>query len=186
MIPTSEEFRFLRKKAGLTQQEVANLAGLSQALIARIERGTIDTRLSTAQKILDVIKENPKREQASTLDLGFIMHSPVIYCRKDQTVSYAVSLMERSEISQLPVMDGETAVGSVTDSALIRLIAEKGKRIAKKKIGEVMSKPFPVMDITEPYDKAVSLLKNNPALLVSRKGNIAGVITKADILKNII
>ncbi|HIQ55845.1 MAG TPA: helix-turn-helix domain-containing protein, partial [Pyrodictium sp.] len=53
-IPTPEELRKLRLKAKLTQRELAKRAGVSQSLIARLERGQVNVRLSTLQRILEV------------------------------------------------------------------------------------------------------------------------------------
>ena len=45
-IPSPEDIRRMRIRAGLTQKELAERAGVSQSLIARIERGSVDPRLS--------------------------------------------------------------------------------------------------------------------------------------------
>jgi predicted transcriptional regulator len=47
----------------------------------------------------------------------------------------------------------------------------------------MMQKPFPQLDMGSPIDKAISLLGKNSAVLVMRGGHIAGIITKADVLK---
>ncbi|MHA1431033.1 MAG: helix-turn-helix domain-containing protein, partial [Candidatus Freyarchaeota archaeon] len=52
-LPTPEDIKRLRKKVGLTQTELAEKAGVSQSLIARIESGSVDPRLSTLQRILN-------------------------------------------------------------------------------------------------------------------------------------
>ncbi|MFZ8855537.1 MAG: helix-turn-helix domain-containing protein, partial [Thermofilaceae archaeon] len=54
-IPTPEELRMLRLKAGLTQAEVARRAGVSQSLIARIESGNVNPRVSTLMRIYQAI-----------------------------------------------------------------------------------------------------------------------------------
>ncbi len=66
MLPTAQEFRHMRTKVGLTQKDLARKAGVSQALIARIEGGSIDTKLSTAQKILDALKQARQEKSPST------------------------------------------------------------------------------------------------------------------------
>ena len=45
--------RFARVRAGLTQQELASRAGISQPALARIESGRIDPRLKTIQRLLN-------------------------------------------------------------------------------------------------------------------------------------
>jgi len=52
LLPNGGIFKKLRQQRGLTQAEVARMAALSQSLIARVESGGIDPKLSTARKIL--------------------------------------------------------------------------------------------------------------------------------------
>jgi predicted transcriptional regulator len=182
MLPTAQEFRYLRKKAGLTQKELASRAGLSQPLIARIEHGDIDTKLSTAKKILDVIKSSESKKEKS-LNLRDYMVSPVMYCKSADPIKRVVEKMEDNNISQMPVMDGGIAVGSVTDTQLVQVLSKKGARSARRKIADIMAKPFPELEINSPIDKAVDLLTKNSAVLITRNKHIAGIVTKADVLR---
>lgn len=50
-----------RKKAGLTQVEVAELAGLSDRAYADIERGVTNMRVDTLLRICRVLKITPDR-----------------------------------------------------------------------------------------------------------------------------
>lgn len=45
----------MRIEAGLTQNELARMIGVSQAHIAKIENEKVDPRLSTINKILQVL-----------------------------------------------------------------------------------------------------------------------------------
>ncbi len=51
-LPTPEDLKKRRNELGLTQSDLAKRAGVSQPLIARIESGDVDPRLSTVRKIL--------------------------------------------------------------------------------------------------------------------------------------
>ncbi|MCK4313359.1 helix-turn-helix domain-containing protein, partial [Candidatus Bathyarchaeota archaeon] len=51
MVITRTVLKKLRIKAGLTQKRLAELAGVSQAHIAKIEQGKVDPRLSTVNKV---------------------------------------------------------------------------------------------------------------------------------------
>ncbi len=55
-IPSPEEIRRYRISLGLTQSELARRAKVSQSLIARIESGEIDPRVSTLKKILNCLR----------------------------------------------------------------------------------------------------------------------------------
>ena len=46
------DIRFCRRRAGLTQTELARRAGITQAALARIESGGVSPRLATAARIL--------------------------------------------------------------------------------------------------------------------------------------
>lgn len=49
----------VRKRAGMTQSEVAEAAGLSDRTYADIERGTVNMRMETALKICGALKITP-------------------------------------------------------------------------------------------------------------------------------
>jgi predicted transcriptional regulator len=74
-------------------------------------------------------------------------------------------------------------VGSVTDTQLVQVLAKKGARSARRKISDVMSKPFPSLEASAPIDKAIELLTGNPAVLVMNGPHVAGILTKADVLQ---
>ena len=44
--------RYARRRAGLTQRELATKAGIPQETIARIERGRVDPRVGTLDRLL--------------------------------------------------------------------------------------------------------------------------------------
>ena len=52
-------FYAIRKKAGLTQAEVAEAAGISDRTYADIERGTVNMRVETLLRICNVLKITP-------------------------------------------------------------------------------------------------------------------------------
>jgi len=181
VIPTPEELRRLRLQAGLTQKELAKRAGVSQSLIARIEAGTVDPRVSTLRRIISAIPFKEGFKKASQ-----IMCSPVIYVTTDDTVRKAADLMEKHGISQLPVLEGERVVGSVREDSLIRevLRSREPHRIFDKKVREVMEEAFPtVSPSTSIVEILSSFLYTKPAVLVVDRGKLCGIITKIDIIK---
>lgn len=56
----------IRKRAGLTQMEVAEAAGLSNRTYADIERGTVNMRIETILRICDALHITP--DEILTLD----------------------------------------------------------------------------------------------------------------------
>ena len=73
-LPTPEDLRERRTDLGLTQSELADRADVSQPLIARIEGGDVDPRLSTLRRIVDALQE----AEGGVLRARDLMHSPVV------------------------------------------------------------------------------------------------------------
>jgi cystathionine beta-synthase len=99
-----------------------------------------------------------------------------------QTVRQALRLMGLHNVSQLPVMDGKTCVGSVSDWSLSAKSLENPK-LLDSTVSDVMDAPFPVIDAHHQVDAVVKLLsKSNPAVLVQAHGSIQGIVTRSDML----
>ncbi|MHA1785862.1 MAG: CBS domain-containing protein [Candidatus Helarchaeota archaeon] len=181
-IPTPEELRKLRKNANLTQTELANLAGVSQSLIARIENNTIDPRISTLKKILKAIfeaKENKKR----AIDFAI---KKVITISDNNLISKAANIMNQKSISQLIVIDGKNnIVGSIREKSITRKLLEHGEMILKDKIKNQLDDPLPEISAESSLEEIKSLvIENDAVILVSKDKKIKGIITKADIIKH--
>ena len=97
------------------------------------------------------------------------------------SVRQAVGLMTLHDISQLPVMDGDDCVGSVSDWALSQKTLADPK-LLEASVADVMDSPFPVVDANQPVDGIVKLLsKSTPAVLVRDDGKL-GIVTRSDML----
>jgi cystathionine beta-synthase len=99
------------------------------------------------------------------------------------TVRQALRLMTLHDVSQLPVMDGESCVGSVSDWSLSAKSLENTK-LLDSTVSDIMDGPFPVVDATQSVDAIAKLLsKTSPAVLVRRDGRVAGIVTRSDVLQ---
>jgi cystathionine beta-synthase len=99
-----------------------------------------------------------------------------------QTVRQALRLMNLHDVSQLPVMDGTTCVGSVSDWSLSAKSLENPK-VLDQTVSDIMDAPFPVVDAAHAVEGIVKLLsKSNPAVLVQEHGTIQGIVTRSDML----
>jgi cystathionine beta-synthase len=98
----------------------------------------------------------------------------------------AVQLMRDHEISQIPVIDGASVMGSVKEDRLIHLLI--GDPSAKSKsVKEVMEEPFPVVDTGATIEEISQLMtKDNPAVLMRNGGEGKfEILTKADLIRAI-
>ena len=106
----------------------------------------------------------------------------VISVAPGASVRQALGLMNLHDVSQLPVMDKDSCVGSVSDWSLSQKSLENAK-LLELPVSEVMESPFPVVTPEQPVDSVVKLLsKSNPAVLVQDNGEVQGIITRSDML----
>ncbi len=104
---------------------------------------------------------------------------------KNSTIGEAIKIMNKEGVDQMPVIEGNEFVGSVTTSSLIEKIIYD-PTLKDKSIGEIMDKPMQVVALDSTLDVLSSLLnKNNRALLVRDDQERAHIITQHDILKAI-
>lgn len=178
-IPGLEEIKKLRKSMRMTQSELASMAGVSQAYVAKLESGKVDPKLSTLEKILSVLRQ----KEASELKSGDVMVQPVITINPFERLSNAIFLMGKYGISQLVVVRQEKIVGSLSEKSLIRKIdLAEVKKYKDKNVYEFMDDPFPQVTRDESLSSVLELLKNNSAVIVSERGKPAGIITRSDVL----
>jgi predicted transcriptional regulator len=168
---------------GLTQAKLAELAGVTQAYIAKIEAGMADPRASTLERISDALEK--ESVEGDRISAGQIMSSPIIYVRPEDRIERAVRLMELHDISQLPVLEGGVQVGSISEATLVRKITsgEDISKLLKNSVSDVMDEPFPTVKKDAPMDIVYHLLEHEPALVVIEHGRAVGIVTKADIFK---
>jgi cystathionine beta-synthase len=104
---------------------------------------------------------------------------------KKSTIGEAIKIMNKEGVDQMPVMEGNEFVGSVTTASLIEKIISD-PTLKDKSIGEIMDKPMQVVALDSTLDVLTSLLnKNNKALLVRDESEKAHIITQHDILRAI-
>ena len=187
-VPTPKELQKLRKKAGLTQSQLASQVGISQSLVARIEKGQVNPSPSTLKRILHVI-EKPQESHSTIKDLlkwksSTTKIQPVIAIQTHEKVRRAVNLMRRHGISQLPVFKQNTPVGSISESTILRklMLMETGKVFALS-VQEIMEAPFPTIDIDESVEAALMKIASGvEAILVMDGERPAGLLTKIDLI----
>jgi cystathionine beta-synthase len=99
------------------------------------------------------------------------------------TVRQAIGLMSLHDISQLPVMEGEDCVGSVSDWSLSQKSLEN-PQLLDSSVSAVMDAPFPTVEADEPADIVVKLLsKSSPAVLIRGEHGAQGIVTRSDMLR---
>jgi predicted transcriptional regulator len=182
MLPSLKKIARKRKMLDLTQKKLADLSGVSQSLIAKLESGKTDPSYTKVKAIIDVLNQLEMKMEVHARE---IVHSKVISVQKSDKVSKAVRLMMEHGYSQLPVFDGEHAVGSISEKTILSQVSAGRdlSQISVLFVEEVMNEAFPQVGEDAPLSLISGLLQVYPAVLVSKKGKVTGIVTKADLLK---
>lgn len=173
----------MRVRLGLTQAKLAELAGVTQAYIAKIEAGEADPRISTLEKISNALERASVGERH--VSVGQIMSSPIISVTPSDRIERAVRLMKSHDISQLPVLDGGAPVGSVSETTIVCKMAsgENMNKLLKRSISEIMNGPLPTVSKDSDIDVAYHLLEHEPGVIVLDGRKAVGIVAKADVFK---
>jgi len=170
----------IRKKLDVTQKKFANIARVSQSLIAKIESKRIDPSYSNVLKIEEAINSLTKEKEASAKD---IMVKKMIAVSKDEKAQNIIKIMSKHDISQVPILDRGIAIGLVTESSILSKDIKEIKYLTAK---ELMIEAPPIIAENTKMSVISSLLKFYPLVLVKKERKIVGLITKSDLLKSLI
>ena len=133
------------------------------------------------------MRENQFLEPRITVTAGQVVHDKqrraeqLVSVPLGITIEQAVNLMREHNISQVPVIEADEVVGSISETRILDILVSDP--VAKSKpVAEYMEKPFPV--ITE--DASVEEIAHNidhqtPAILVKRDTSF-DIITKSDLI----
>jgi len=116
-----------------------------------------------------------------------VMTKEVIYVSKNDDLRHVIDLMEKHNITKLPVVDDGKIVGIVTDNKIadkLGSIRSKGVPAARLHASSVMEKDIDaVSPETDVEDILATVGEPGPTMLpVVVDGTLVGVVTKADLL----
>jgi predicted transcriptional regulator len=174
------EIKKVRKNLDMTQTDLANAAGVSQSLIAKIESKKIDPTYSNTQKIFKTLDSLQQKEELKAKD---IMQTKIVPCAPECLIKNVIHKMKRYEISQLPVMEKNVVVGLISEKAILEHVFNNPNRELKAK--DIMQEVPPTISETTSETVVSNLLKFFPLIVITNKGKVKGIITKADLLRTI-
>ncbi len=173
-----------RRQLGLTQTELAKLAGVSQSLIAKIESGRVDPAYSKARQIFDALESEISQSDGAK-NAKDIMCTHVLSLSPDDKLGKAMKFMKEKGFSQIPVLEGNVNVGSISDDLLIDIVSKHGKDASAIKVKDIMREGFPILPADANLDSVTGLLRFYKAVLIKKGAKFSGIITKADLIKAI-
>ncbi|MBZ0203044.1 MAG: cysteine synthase [Ignavibacteria bacterium] len=99
----------------------------------------------------------------------------------DELIGEALNRLEQYNISQMPVIEDNKSVGSISEAEIMSKIIDN-PQIIEKPVKDIMDKAYPVIDESEDIRHGIQQLKKSPALIVSQYGRIIGILTRIDVL----
>jgi predicted transcriptional regulator len=184
VLPNLDEIPRLRRALGLSQTELATMAGVSQSAIAKIERGTTTPSYGVAKRILDRLEAERRRKEPGAT-VADVRTRKVVSIGATIPLEAAVAEMRRHKFSQLPVLESGRSVGSLSERAITNLVmaGKTPEDFARMHVGDAMEPPFPTIDDKAPVSLAAAILQHYAAVLTTTRGEVQGIVTKSDLLK---
>ena len=137
------------------------------------EYGYVDAELRLTAA--DVVRH--KRESGKKRD--------VIIVRPDQTVFHALNTMQKQDISQIPVFEEDTSIGTIYEDQILNL-ALQGKDLRKLVIREAMGKPLPQLPSNAPVERVTHILSHEgPAVFIAMDNGKPEILTKFDLMDTV-
>ena len=116
-----------------------------------------------------------------------ILSKRVVSVRKNEKIGESIKTMRKHGYSQLPVLDRNRVIGTISEKSILDTVSE-GRNLSDiltKNVESVMTESLPRISEDESIGAVSALLKNNSAVLVTKKGKIMGIITKTDLFKTV-
>jgi cystathionine beta-synthase len=109
----------------------------------------------------------------------------LVIARPYHTVYHALKTMQQQDISQIPVFEEKTPIGTIYEDQILNL-ALQGKDLHKLVVREVMSKPLPQVPHSAPVDRITHILSHeNPAVFVEMGNDRFEILTKYDLMSTV-
>lgn len=189
MLPEISEIKSRRKQQGLSQKDLAAMAGVSRPSLNKLESGDSDLSYSRVKSIFEVLERFERGPGAWSLltgRLGDFQSTPVEYVSVEDTIQQVSRRMIETDFSQFPVRDSEGVVGSITEFGINKAICDRGRGAADVLVGELLEDPFPVFGVEAKVYSVVALLRSVQAVLTTDRGVIVGILTNQDLYRRLI
>ncbi|WP_300345609.1 pyridoxal-phosphate dependent enzyme [Nesterenkonia sp.] len=128
---------------------------------------------------------------AAKEDLFSRVLPPVISITRDTSLRDAISVMNRYGVDIVPVIDrpGVTPrigeVHGIVDLAQLSEDVIVGQASPEEPVAEHLTGELPLLGFTETVPEILAKLRTTPTLLVTRSGEIIGVLTRNDLLAHL-
>ena len=176
-VPSGDALKSWRKNLGLTQNELAELAGLTQSVVAKVEAEKVDARASTLRKMVEALKRIEFPDQPHSV--ADIMVLDLITLRGEDTIQTAIDRMVEAGVSQLPVLSQSgSPIGLVSEASLL---AKGAQRTGQVKA--IMATDLAIVAPSLSFVEARRRLDQEEALLICEEGELVGIVSRIDMIR---
>jgi len=177
---TLEEIKKWRKSLEITQKELSKATGIGQSMISKMEKKNANPSYNLVVRIVEYLEKFETSAKKIKITAGKLMNDKVTSVSSDDSIAKVINLMEKTGFSQLPVIENNIQIGSISTRTTPSLLL-KGKNILSDRIKNHMEPAFPEVDINIGSDEILILLKSNMAVLVKKEGKIKGIISRHNL-----
>jgi predicted transcriptional regulator len=178
-----KQLKRIRLQLGYTQAGLAEAAGVSQSIVAKVEAGVVDPTFKTLRAISVALNS---RIVTTGKKAGDVMSSPVIGVNSDARLSECVAMMKKNAFSQMPVFSGGRMVGTITEGRILDLLATAPNpaEVLNQRVKDHIQPVFAVVGSDTPVEALFSLFGYMTAVVVVSGEKVLGIITKIDMLSS--
>ena len=182
VVPDLKEIRRRRERLGISQHKLAKDLRISQSTVAKIESGRINPTYKIVERIFSHLSSLHSVGMGTA---GEVASKPVLAVREGTSVAEAVRTLQKHGFKQLPVLNGNHNLGSLSERSISRRILEtkRPELLLRKPVGTVMEEALPTVSEDVAVEVIIPLLQQTQAVLTAKKGRITGIVTNADLLK---
>lgn len=107
----------------------------------------------------------------------------LVYVSPQDTLSQVIQVMQKINISQVPVIENNNVIGSLNEASLMKMLHE-GINFSNQEVSAVMGKPLPILDEKVDISEAYRiLLSGTSGIIVEQNGIPRGLITRTDLIQ---
>ena len=203
-VPDREAFAMARRMAREEGILVGGSAGLNVALALQIAREVDDPAAcvvtilcDTGERYLSKLFNDEWMQENQMLDIPRVTAGDLLALRPSGApalvsvtpstqIRQALNLMNTWGVSQIPVLDEGRQIGGLIEGPLMtRALAQPA--LLDRPVREVMEQSFPVVNADTPAERLGPMLtRESPAALVQRDGVFIGIISRYDVLQQMI
>ena len=145
-------------------------------------------RIKTKINDIKVMGKGLSSESKLMVSVESVMRSPPVTVSFSDTVSTIVDKMVTRNIGAIIVESGGKPVGIVTERDILERVIRANKDPNKTKATDIMSSPIITIESNKTLTDALKIMREKRIrrLVVTRGGNLTGIITERRILDSLV